>query len=270
VIDLELKQFSGRLPAPMSLPVPRFTRYGWPSLGPPPASATGGTPGPGNEQAACRSGRNPRTTLRHDQNKGLSRGKGTTLPRIAVILGSTRDGRFADKPAAWVTGRLAERQSLEIDLVDLRDHPLPFFDQAPPAYTLRNYPTEAIADLGRRIDLADGFIALTPEYNHGYSGVLKNAMDHTFVEWRRKPIAFVGWGNVGGARAIEQLRSVTVEFEMAPLRHAVHILPDLMVPAMQAEESDPSLFSALDQRLTMLIDDLLWWAEALATARRHH
>ncbi len=189
------------------------------------------------------------------------------MPKIAVIMGSTRDGRFGDKPMAWVRQKLSARQDIDTEIIDLRDHPLPQFDQAPPARTLRNYPTKEVAALGQRIDRSDGFIILTPEYNHGYSGDLKNAMDHTFVEWQRKPISFVGWGNVGGARAIEQLRSVSIEFEMAPLRHAVHILPDLMLPAMQADTFDPSLFPALDQRLDMLIDDLLWWTVALKAAR---
>jgi NAD(P)H-dependent FMN reductase len=187
--------------------------------------------------------------------------------RIAIIQGSTRQGRFSDKPTTWVTAELTARADVNVDVIDLREHELPFFDQAPPAYTLRNYPTEDVATLARRIDRADGFVILTPEYNHGYSAVLKNAMDHTFVEWRRKPIAFVGWGNVGGARAIEQLREVSVEFEMAPLRHAVHILPDLMRPAMNAEVFDPVVFEPLKPRLDLLIDDLLWWAAALAKAR---
>jgi NAD(P)H-dependent FMN reductase len=187
--------------------------------------------------------------------------------RIAIVQASTRQGRFSDKPTTWVTAGLTARADVDVDVIDLREHLLPFFDQAPPAYTLRNYPTEDVARLGRRIDRADGFVILTPEYNHGYSAVLKNAMDHTFVEWRRKPIAFVGWGNVGGARAIEQLRGVSVEFEMAPLRHAVHILPDLMRPAMNAEVFDPAVFEPLKPRLDLLIDDLLWWAGALATAR---
>ena len=111
---------------------------------------------------------------------------------------------------------------------------------------------------------------LTPEYNHGYSAVLKNAMDHTFVEWRRKPIAFIGWGNVGGARAIEQLRAVSVEFEMAPLRHAVHILPDLMVPAMQADPFDPVVFAPLEPRLDLLITDLLWWSRCAGHCEARH
>jgi NAD(P)H-dependent FMN reductase len=109
---------------------------------------------------------------------------------------------------------------------------------------------------------------LTAEYNHGYPAVLKNAMDWTFVEWRRKPIAFVGWGNVGGARAIEQLREVAVEFELAPLRHAVHILPDIMVSARQVDDDlDTSAFQPLQPRLKLLVDDLVWWSATLASGR---
>ncbi|MDT7744345.1 MAG: hypothetical protein QOE59_3423 [Actinomycetota bacterium] len=186
---------------------------------------------------------------------------------IEVVTGTTRRGRFSEKVAAWVVERLAARGDLDVEMLDLRDHPLPFFDQAPPAYTLRDYPNDEVARLGGTLDRADGFVVLTAEYNHGYPAVLKNAMDHTFVEWHRKPIAFVGWGNVGGARAIEQLRAVAVEFEMAPLRHAVHVLPDVMVPAMRADEGDLSAFASLDPKLDRLAEDLRWWAAALATAR---
>lgn len=189
--------------------------------------------------------------------------------RIVVITGTTRQGRFSEKTAEWVIEHLGARGDFEIDSVDLRDYALPFFDAAPPARTLRDYPIEEAARLGRALDAADGFVILTAEYNHGYPAVLKNAMDHTFVEWRRKPIAFVGWGNVGGARAIEQLREVAVEFEMAPLRHAVHILPDIMIPVMQAGDAfEPSIFAPLEPRLKMLADDLAWWAQALSAARQ--
>jgi hypothetical protein len=82
-----------------------------------------------------------------------------------------------------------------------------------------------------------------------------------------KPVAFVGWGNVGGARAIEQLREVAVEFEMAPTRFAVHIMPDVMIAARQSEPADATAFAALEPKLKLLTDDLLWWGEALATAR---
>jgi NAD(P)H-dependent FMN reductase len=189
-------------------------------------------------------------------------------PRIQVILASTRPGRFGEKPAAWVMDRLSTRTDLHAELVDLRDHPLPLFDQpVPPARTLRDYPTEAIARWGRTVDGADGFIFVTSEYNHGYPASLKNALDHVFPELGRKPVAFVGYGNVGGARAIEQLRLVVVEFEMAPLRHAVHILPELMVPAMKADPFTPELFAPLDGRLDTAAADLAWWANALGAAR---
>jgi NAD(P)H-dependent FMN reductase len=121
--------------------------------------------------------------------------------------------------------------------------------------------------MGSTLDRADGFVLLTAEYNHGYPAVLKNALDWTFVEWRRKPIAFVGWGNVGGARAIEQLRQVAVEFEMAPVRHAVHILPEVLIAARQADAADSTTFTTLEPRLKLLADDLIWWATALVAAR---
>jgi NAD(P)H-dependent FMN reductase len=190
------------------------------------------------------------------------------VPHLQIIVGTTRPGRFSEKVAQWVVEHVAARDDVSSELIDLRDYPLPFFDQLPPAYTLRDYPTEAAATFGATIDQGDGYIILTGEYNHGYPAVLKNAIDHSFVEWRRKPVSFVGWGNVGGARAIEQLREVVVELEMAPLRHAVHILPELMVPVMQASEPfDTGLFSALDPKLTALVDDLLWWTTTLATGR---
>jgi NAD(P)H-dependent FMN reductase len=189
-------------------------------------------------------------------------------PLIQVIIASTRPARFGEKPAAWVMQRISERSDLRAQLVDLRDHPLPFFDQdAPAAYTLREYPNEAIARWGRSVDEADGFVVVTPEYNHGYPASLKNAIDHIFPEFHRKPLMCVGYGNVGGARAIEQLRLVSVELEMAPLRHAIHILPELMVPAMNADPFDPEIFAPLDGKLDVAVSDLVWWASTLARAR---
>jgi NAD(P)H-dependent FMN reductase len=188
--------------------------------------------------------------------------------RTAVITGTTREGRISGLVAEWVTGHLAQHPDVEVEGIDLRDHPLPFFDGIAPARTGRDYPREDVAGLGRLLDQADGFVVLSAEYNHGYPAVLKNAMDWTFVEWRHKPITFVAWGNVGGARAVEQLRQVAVEFEMAPLRHAVHILPDVLVPAIRAgADATVESFTSLDERLDRMIDDLLWWMRALSPAR---
>ena len=188
---------------------------------------------------------------------------------LQVITGTTRQGRFSERVAAWALGRLHEHGGFDVESIDLRDHPLPFFDaETPPARAGGVYEHDAVSRFGDTIARADGFVVLTGEYNHGYPAVLKNAMDSTFVEWRRKPISFVGWGNVGGARAIEQLRQVAVEFEMAPLRWAVHILPDVLIALRQSEDPDDlSLLAPLDPRLAMLADDMVWWMRALATAR---
>jgi NAD(P)H-dependent FMN reductase len=188
--------------------------------------------------------------------------------KVLVITGTTRQGRFSELVTDWVVTRLRERSDFDLEPVDLRDHPLPFFDGVAPARTQRDYPRDDVARLGRTLDRAEAFVVLTGEYNHGYPAVLKNAMDWTFVEWRHKPINFVGWGNVGGARAIEQLREVAVEFEMAPLRHAVHILPDIMIAARQAgDAADRSLLAPLDAKLDLLANDLAWWTAALTAAR---
>jgi NAD(P)H-dependent FMN reductase len=187
---------------------------------------------------------------------------------IEVISSTTREGRFSERVAAWVTEQLAIRDDFDVEQIDLREYPLPFFDGVAPARTPREYASPELEQLGGRLDRADGFIVLTAEYNHGYPAVLKNAMDWTFVEWRRKPMSFVGWGQVGGARAIEQLRQVAVEFEMAPLRHAVHILPDVMIAARQADDpGDVTMFAPLEPRLKLLADDLSWWAGVLTAAR---
>jgi NAD(P)H-dependent FMN reductase len=189
-------------------------------------------------------------------------------PKVLLIIGSTRPNRFADKPVAWLLDRLKDRDDFELKILDLRDHPLPMYESAvSPARSGRDYPTEALARLGAAIDWADGFIIVSSEYNHGYPAVLKNALDSVFVEFNRKPVAFVSYGSVGGGRAVEQLRLVAVELEMAPLRHAVHILPDLMRPAMTTDSFSPEMFESLDSRLEMLVTDLLWWTNALTSAR---
>jgi NAD(P)H-dependent FMN reductase len=190
------------------------------------------------------------------------------IPLIQLIVGTTRPGRFSDKPVAWLVDRLGGRDDFILEVVDLRDHPLPMYESAvPPARAMRAYPNPNVAKLGQTFDRADGFIIVTAEYNHGYPASLKNALDNVFPELNRKPVAFVGYGNVGGARAVEQLRQVAVEFEMAPLRWSVHILPELMVSAMQADPFSIELFAPLDQRLDVLINDLLWWTETLSAGR---
>lgn len=188
--------------------------------------------------------------------------------RVLVITGTTRPGRFSERVAAWVCGCLSTRSDLDLETLDLRDVPLALFDlPSSPARTPRHYQGDAHRRLGEAVDAADAFVVLSGEYNHGYPAVLKNAMDHLFVEWQRKPIAFVGWGGVGGARAVEQLRLVSVELDMMPLRLAVHIPPEVSMAVRQAPADDLSAFSVLGPRMTAMVDDLVWWANALGAAR---
>jgi NAD(P)H-dependent FMN reductase len=189
-------------------------------------------------------------------------------PHIAIVVGSTRANRFADIPLRWLVDQTSARDDLEFEIIDLRDHPLPLFELVvPPAMDHRHYVSPEQAALGALLDAADGFIFLTNEYNHAPSATLKNALDHYFVELVRKPVAFVGYGNVGGARAIEQLRQVIAELDMASVRPTVGVLGFQMV-AIRAEGKDPAeVFAPLVPRLEALLADLHWWTVALRTAR---
>lgn len=191
-----------------------------------------------------------------------------STPRIGVIVASTRTVRFADHPLAWLTASLAERDDIQFTVIDVRDNPLPFYDlPVPPAMAPRQYSSDAERTLGEQFDSLDGFIVITNEFNHGYSAALKNTLDHFSVEFHRKPVAFIGYGNVGGARAIEQLRQVVAEMEMVSIRHAVHILGPQMAPIREGGEAEAEIFSIHEPRLAIVIDDLVWWANALRAAR---
>jgi NAD(P)H-dependent FMN reductase len=143
------------------------------------------------------------------------------MSHIQVILGSTRQGRIGDKVANWFMQHAGGRPDISAELVDLADWPLPFFDSpVPPAFGPSSDPrTRAWAE---KVEQADGYVLVTPEYNHGYPAVLKNALDHVYGEWNGKPVGFVGYGGPGGGvRAVEQLRQVVVELSMFPLRQQV-------------------------------------------------
>jgi NAD(P)H-dependent FMN reductase len=193
----------------------------------------------------------------------------TDRPRILVIVGSTRTERFADHPLAWVEDRLAERPDLDLEVLDIRDTDLPPYDnQRPPAIARREYATEVERLIGQRLDAADGFLVITNEYNHGYPAGLKNVLDHFFAEFEHKPVAFLGYGNVGGSRAIEQLRQVVAELNMVSVRETVHILGYQFPAVRTGGDAAREVFALLDPRLTAMVDHLLWWADALSNARR--
>jgi NAD(P)H-dependent FMN reductase len=190
-----------------------------------------------------------------------------STPLIAVITASTRSVRFADLVAPWVVGSLEERDDLRVLPIDLRDHPLPFYDlPKSPGVAPREYASDAQRELGGLFDSADGFLLITSEYNHGYPAALKNTLDHFSAEFHRKPVSFVGYGNVGGARAIEQLRQVANELELATLRHSLHLLPQHF-KGIRDESTRAETFEELAPRLTMVVDDLVWWSNGLSAAR---
>ena len=189
----------------------------------------------------------------------------TARPTIGIIVGSTRQGRFADRPANWIAELARQRTDLTAELVDLRDYPLPMFDEPmSPAWKPSAHPVAQ--RWSARLGALDGLIVVTPEYNHGYSGVLKNALDHAYAEFARKPIGFVGYGGVGAARAIEQLRLVAIELQMAPVRSAVHIGMVEFIGMLQQGKSFDD-FPYLAQAASGLLDDMAWWARSLRAAR---
>src|SRR5437762_6487948 len=136
---------------------------------------------------------------------------------ISVIIGSTRQGRFSEKPAQWILQQLQKRTRIEAQLLDLRDFPMPFFDQpVPPAMPGRPpYENEVVKKWTAEIARSDGFIFVTPEYNYGPSAVLKNALDWVYPEWNRKAAAFVSYGSAMGARGVQQLRMTAIELQLA-------------------------------------------------------
>ena len=187
------------------------------------------------------------------------------LPKLAIIVSSTRAARFADKPTAWFSGLASQRTDAEFEVVDLRDFPMPFFDEV--ASNLYAPAQNEVAQRWqKKLTEFDGYIFITAEYNHAPTGVLKNAMDYAYPEWNKKPAAFVGYGSVGAARAIEQLRMIAVELQMAPTRTSVNIQGADFFAVWQ-QGKDLSELTHLLPSVNTLLDEVVWWANALNTAR---
>src|SRR4030095_7087653 len=142
--------------------------------------------------------------------------------KIAVIVGSTRAARVGHKPAEWIADIASQRDDMSVEVVDLREYPMPFFDEVA-SNAWAPSQNEVAQRWQRKVAEFDGYIFVSAEYNRGVPAALKNALDYAYPEWNRKPAAFVGYGSVGAARAIEQLRLITIELQMAPTRTGVHI-----------------------------------------------
>ena len=188
---------------------------------------------------------------------------------ISVIVGSTREGRFSEKPAKWILQHLKKRERVDARLLDLRDFRMPFFDQvATPATPGRPaFAHEVVQKWTAAIAQSDGFVFVTPEYNYGPSAVLKNAIDWVYPEWNRKAAAFVSYGSAMGARGIQQLRETMIEVQIAPVRSSVHIPVTTLWAHFQGGDVDKGL-AELEKQAQTMIDDLLWWTAALKAARK--
>ena len=154
---------------------------------------------------------------------------------------------------------------MAVDLIDLRDYPLPFFDEVATNAWVPTQNAEGVR-WQNKVAQYDGFIFVTAEYNHGVPAVLKNALDYAYNEWNRKAAAFFGYGGVGAARAIEQLRLISVELQMAPTRTGVHLAGGDFMAAFR-EGKSISEFAYLKPTADAMLDELAWWTKALKAAR---
>jgi NAD(P)H-dependent FMN reductase len=184
------------------------------------------------------------------------------MTRIGIILGSTRPNRNGEQVAKWVYDIASQRSDAEFELVDLRDYPLPHLDEPLPP-SMGQYQGEHTRQWAEKIASFDGFVFVTPEYNHSTSGVLKNAIDYLYAEWNNKAMGVVSYGATGGARAAEHLRLIAGELQMADVRQQV-------VLSMFTEFENFSVLKAGDHNrggLDTLLDQVIAWSTALAPLR---
>jgi NAD(P)H-dependent FMN reductase len=186
--------------------------------------------------------------------------------RIGLILSTTRNGRFADKPAEWLLEIARRRTDATFEVVDLRDYPMPFFDEPRGPITVPA-ANEVAQRWAKKLAELDGYVFITAEYNHGIPAVLKNALDHIYAPVVRKPASFVAYGNAGGARAVEQLRLVLAELQVASLKHTVHIGYSEFVGMLMKGKTFAD-FPYLEDAAVKLLDDLVWWTRTLRAGRR--
>nr|WP_294812053.1 NAD(P)H-dependent oxidoreductase [uncultured Sphingomonas sp.] len=192
----------------------------------------------------------------------------TAKPRIAIVVGSTRPTRFADAPTRWILKQAQARGDMDVEVVDLRDHPLPFFDEMASNLWMPSQNPEAVR-WQQTIGRFDGYIFVVAEYNHSITGALKNALDQAYKEWNRKPFTAIGYGGTGAVRAIEHLRQIGVELQMVSTHAAVHIAGGDFMAVHPAFGNKPieEIEANLLQSTATALDELVWWAKATMTAK---
>jgi NAD(P)H-dependent FMN reductase len=193
----------------------------------------------------------------------------TRKPKIALILSSTRQSRWADKPAQWALRKMQERNDIEVELVDLRDFDLLFFNEAASNAYMPSQDPRA-QRWQQKVASFDGYVFVVAEYNRSITGALKNALDQDYVGWNRKPMGVIAYGSVGGARATEQLRLIAIELQMVPVRAGVHIGGSdfhSVGPYNPNAEPMEALDGVIGGSLTGMLDQVAWYARLLKTAR---
>ena len=190
-------------------------------------------------------------------------------PKIAIIVSSTRPTRFADIPTAWIKAQAEARGDLDVEVLDLRDYPMPFFDEvASNAWAPTQNPVAQ--KWQKKLAEFDGYIFVVAEYNRSITGALKNALDQAYVEWAHKPAGVVAYGSVGGTRAAEHLRNISVELQMVPVRHGVHIGGGdffKVHPGFGGSGNLADIAGSIEPSAKALLDDMAWWANATKAAR---
>lgn len=182
--------------------------------------------------------------------------------KIAIILGSTRPGRNGEAVARWVYEIAKKRIDAEFEFVDIKDFNLPLLDEPVPP-SQGQYSKEHTKAWSAKIDSFDGYIFVTAEYNHGIPGALKNAIDYLYKEWNNKAAGFVGYGSVGGVRAVEQLRLVMAELQIADVRAQVAV-------SIITEFEDFRIFKPASYQVQLvnnMLDQVISWGRALKLLR---
>jgi NAD(P)H-dependent FMN reductase len=185
------------------------------------------------------------------------------VTRIGVILGSTRPGRRGEPVARWVIEEAGRRSDAEFELVDLVDYPLPHLDEPLPP-SMGQYQNVHTQEWAATISRFDGFVFVTPEYNHSTSGVLKNAIDYLYAEWNNKAMGVVSYGVNGGTRAAEHLRLVAGELQLAAVRTNVAL--SLITDFENFTDFTPGPYQA--QALDTLFQQVVAWSQALVSLRQ--
>ena len=185
--------------------------------------------------------------------------------RVAIVTGSTRPGRHNEAVSRWVHHLAKERKDAEFELVDIADYNLPLLDEHLPP-SLGDYHHEHTKRWAQKIGSFDAYVFVTPEYNHGTSGALKNAIDFLYREWNNKAAAFVSYGGAGGARAVEHLRLIMAELMVATVR--AQVMLSLFDDFEQFTTFTPN--PRHDQEVHRMLDQLIAWGGALKTLRTHH